>query len=121
GTIDKPGGTFDYYVRQLSFATFPWSAFLLGAVWQLASRASPLRSIADRRNLFIILTALLPYLFFTLSGTKFAHYIFPVVPFVCVMLAATLIWMMGQLPETTALYEPLPALGPPVPAHPTDE
>ncbi len=56
-------------------------------------RSSAGRSIANRRNLFILMAAMLPYLFFTLSGTKFAHYIMPVLPLFIVMLAACLAWL----------------------------
>ncbi len=117
GTIDKPSGTFDYYVRQLGFALFPWSGFLLGAAWQILGRASPLRSIAERKNLYVLLAALLPYLFFTLSGTKFAHYIFPVLPFAGVLVAATLAYLGAQPPRAVPLAEVGLPLGPPVPAH----
>src|SRR5690606_29043914 len=34
---------------------------------------------------------------------------------------ASLLWMMARLPQATPLFEPAPALGPSVPAHPADE
>lgn len=117
GTIDKPGGTFDVFVKQIGFALFPWSAFLMVAVWRFVARSNPLKTIAERRNLFVLLAAALPYLFFTLSGTKFSHYIFPVVPFLTVMVAAVLIWLGATDEEPIALHEEDPALGPPLLAH----
>jgi 4-amino-4-deoxy-L-arabinose transferase-like glycosyltransferase len=117
GTIDKPGGTFDYFVRQLAYGLFPWSAFVAGAVYAFLGRSSAFRSIANRRNLYVLLAAALPYLFFTLSGTKFAHYILPVVPMLGVMLAAFLGWL-GKEPEARVLLAEVgPAVGPTVPAY----
>jgi 4-amino-4-deoxy-L-arabinose transferase-like glycosyltransferase len=117
GTIDKPSHSFEFYLRQVGFGLFPWSAFLLPALWQVAMRASVHRSIAERRNFFVLLCAVMPYLFFTLAGTKFAHYVFPVLPFVAVLLAATLVWLGGGSTATPALAEEGPPLGPPVPSH----
>ncbi len=117
GTIDKPGNTFDYFVRQLGYGLFPWSAYVLGALWIFMSRASAVRSIANRRNLYLLLATLLPYLFFSLSGTKFAHYILPVVPFLGAMVAVAL-GLLGKQPENLpALVEAGAPLGPQVPAY----
>ncbi len=115
GTIDKPAHPFEFYVRQLGFGLFPWSAFLLGALGQLSWRANLERSLAERRNFFVLLCALLPYLFFTLSGTKFAHYVFPVLPFAGVLVAAALLWLGRTPPPLPALAEDGPPLGPPLP------
>lgn len=115
GTIDKPGGTFDFFVRQLGFGLFPWSAFLPVALVAFARRASALRSVAERRNVFVLLAFLLPYLFFTLSATKFAHYLFPVVPFGAVLAAAALVWLGRRGEPWVALGEGPPAVGPPAP------
>ncbi len=119
GTIDKPGGSFEFFVKQIGFAVFPWTAFLFGALWKFLGRSSAMRSIADRRNLMVVLAAALPYLFFSLSGTKFAHYIFPVVPMLTVMIAAVLIWLGRDGEEEVPLAEEEPAVGPSVEAHPT--
>ena len=116
GTIDKPGGTFDYYVRQLGYGLFPWSGFVAGALFMFLGRSSALRSIANRRNLYLLLAMALPYLFFTLSGTKFAHYILPVLPFLGVMVAATLGWLSKESEMSVRLAEVGPPLGPVVPA-----
>lgn len=117
GTIDKPSNTFDYFVKQLAFGLFPWSAFAPVALWRLAGRLSAWRSIAERRNLYFFLGALLPTLFFSLSGTKFAHYIFPVVPMASVLLAVALVWLGQDEPGPIALAEEQPPVGAPVEAH----
>ena len=114
GTIDKPGGTFDYFVRQIAFAAFPWTAFVPVAIYKFLGRASPWRSIANRRNLYLLLATLLPYLFFTLSATKFAHYIMPVIPMLVVLLAVSIGWLGKSGEERVPLAEDGPAVGPPV-------
>lgn len=117
GTIDKPSNTFDYYVRQIAVALFPWSGFLAAALWRFLSRCSPMRSIAERRNAYVLMAALIPFLFFSLSGTKFAHYIFPVVPFLGVIVAAVLVWLDRKPEQRSDLGESSPNLGPTVPAY----
>jgi len=117
GTIDKPIGTFEFFVRQLGMGVFPWSALAFGALWRVASRSSAFRSIAERRNLFVLLCFLLPCLFFSLSVSKFAHYILPAVPMLCVMVAAALDWLGREPAERAHLAEIQPSLGPAVPAY----
>jgi 4-amino-4-deoxy-L-arabinose transferase-like glycosyltransferase len=121
GTIDKPNNTFDYFVLQIGVALFPWSAFLAGAIWQLAARANLWRSIAGRRNAYLLFTIALTYLFFNMSLTKFAHYIFPVVPFLATAIAATLVWLGRVTPEPIPFDEEGPPLGAPVPPDVGDE
>ncbi len=114
GTIDKPGNTFDYFVRQLAYALFPWSAFALPALWQFVTRSSPFRSVAERRNFFMLIAVLLPFLFFGLSGTKFAHYIFPVVPILGALIAAGITWLGKERDDNVVLGETGPRIGPKV-------
>lgn len=122
GTIDKPGNTFDYFVRQVAYGLFPWSAFLPVAIWKFFGRASPLRSVAERSNFLLLLSVALPYLFFSLQGTKFAHYVFPVLPLLAVMLALAILWLGREEPARPPLAEEGPPLGPPVPpSSPADE
>ena len=115
GTIDKPGNTFDYFVRQLAYALFPWSAFALPALWQFVTRSSPFRSVAERRNFFMLVAIALPFLFFGLSGTKFAHYIFPVVPILGAVLAVGITWLGRERDDTVVLGESGPPVGTRVP------
>lgn len=121
GTIDKPSAPFDYYVRQMGFALFPWSGLFPAVLWRFLGRASPLRSIAERRNCYLLFAALMPFLFFTLSGTKFAHYVFPIVPIVAAMIAAALLWLGQSPPEEPPLQELGTPLGPAVPPQATHD
>lgn len=96
GTIDKPGNTFDYFIRQLGYAAFPWSAFALPSLWLFIRRARATGTTEEVRNFFLVIGILLPFLFFELSGTKFAHYIFPVLPFFMAAIAVGLCWLREQ-------------------------
>lgn len=75
-------GTFEYYVRYLSFGMFPWAGFFPVAVLKAASErlgTSKERTPAQRFTLFVTLWAVSYFVFFTATTTKFHHYIFPVV------------------------------------------
>jgi hypothetical protein len=100
GTIDKPDGTFEMFIQQLGYGTYPWSGFMMMAMALLTLRANPLGTASTRRNLFLLLSILIPYMFFSLSGTKFNHYIFPVVPFLAVLVGVIL---AGFMPAAAGL------------------
>lgn len=96
GTIGKPEGTFDVYVKQIGFALFPWFSLLPAAVIRfLRWNASDLDG-AGRRNLWVFLAAAVPYAAFSLFQTKFHHYIFPAVPFLAVMIGVFLSRMVDE-------------------------
>ena len=112
GTIDKPGNTFEYFIRHMGFGMYPWTAFLPLGLWQFIKRADPFESVAARRNAFITLATVIPFLFFALSGTKFAHYIFPVLPMAAVIIAAAVFYFVAKPPVEPALAEEAPSIGP---------
>jgi len=81
GTIDKPDGPFEFYIWQLSLGGFPWVCFLIPAMFSSA------RKVKENKDLgFVILSFFFIFLFFTLAATKFPHYIFPIVPFMALIL-----------------------------------
>ena len=82
GTIDKPDGPFEFYIWQLSLGAFPWVAFLIPALFSAAGKVRKNKDLA-----FTLLTFFFLFLFFTLAATKFPHYVFPVVPFMVMILA----------------------------------
>lgn len=96
GLIHKPNSTFDLYVRQIFFATFPWCAFLPMALVRFLRYGSDDIYGRTRKNLMLFLIAVMPYIFFTLSSTKFHHYIFPVIPFLAVIVAVYLAKLISQ-------------------------
>jgi 4-amino-4-deoxy-L-arabinose transferase-like glycosyltransferase len=90
GTIGKPEGTFDVYVKQLAFALFPWISLLPAALIRLLKWGAADLEGHGRRNLWIFLAAAVPYAAFSLFQTKFHHYIFPVVPALAVIIGVYL-------------------------------
>lgn len=87
GEIKKPNNSFDLYVRQIFMATFPWSAFFPLAAYHALKRKSG--ELYERAGLylFVFLSFVMPYIFFSLGSTKFNHYIFPSVPFIALLVA----------------------------------
>jgi 4-amino-4-deoxy-L-arabinose transferase-like glycosyltransferase len=80
-----PGGTFEYFVRELGFGLFPWVAALPGALGQLARTRLQGRTRRDDLVLFAGLWAVVTYALMTLSATKFHHYAFPAVPALAIL------------------------------------
>ena len=93
-----PNTTFTYFVEQLGFAVFPWVALLPGAL-TLVGRLSPReRSPRVQAAIFTALWALIAFVVFTLSATKFHHYCFPLVPPLACLSALYLdsLWREGR-------------------------
>jgi hypothetical protein len=105
GLIKKPNASFDLYIQQIVYATFPWSAFLPVALARfLTWRSSDVHG-ETRKNLMVFLCAAMPYIFFSYSSTKFHHYIFPVVPFLGIMVAYYLERMMREGAKPIVRFE----------------
>ncbi len=85
-----PGGTFEYFVRELGFGLFPWVAAVPGALGELARVRLARRTRRDDLVLLAGLWALVAYVTMSLSATKFHHYIFPAVPAFAILCAAFL-------------------------------
>ena len=87
GELDKPTGTFEFYIREIGVGMMPWVALLpLG----LAHAFGRWRLRLDQqmwREVFLRLCFLAPFVFFTLSSTKFPHYVLPAVPFLVLLIA----------------------------------
>lgn len=72
-------GPFWYYLPILLFGLFPWTFFLWSSFRRWWSRFSDRSTEARLRN-FLWIWALVPIGFFSLSSSKLAGYILPVVP-----------------------------------------
>lgn len=94
GEINLPAGTFDFYLRNLGFALYPWTGFFIAGLVPFIAHCHPHRSAPERRNLYVLCLIAAPLAFFMLSGTKFAHYVFPLIPASAVVVAASLVWLM---------------------------
>lgn len=75
GAAHGDRGSFDYYLRYLGWGLFPWSALLpFALVDALRERA---RTPSARFTLLVCVWAVLVFVFFTATVTKFHHYVFP--------------------------------------------
>ena len=87
GVHQIDSGTFEHFVKWLGFGMFPWAVFApLAIVWLL--RSTPRDGRADGQGrLFVSLWFVISFTLFTVSSTKFHHYIFPAMPALAVMVA----------------------------------
>ncbi len=105
GVIEKPNDSFDLYVRQIGFGLFPWAAMIPIALFRFMQWSW--RDFTNRfglRNYFFFCCFFFPYFFFTFSSTKFHHYIFPVVPFLALIVA---VWLSRLFLENGVIKERL--------------
>lgn len=83
-------GTFEHFMKWLSVGTFPWIAFIplviLGITKLRLRDADP----QARMKLLLYVWAFFAYVLFTVSATKYHHYIFPAV-FPTIFIVAVLI------------------------------
>ena len=99
-------GTFEHFLKWLSIGTFPWIAFLPLLVVGIARMRLRDGSPHSRMKLFLYVWAFFAYCLFTLSATKFHHYIFPAVPPFALLVALhveELLEQRGYLPRLIAL------------------
>ncbi len=81
-----------YFFQWMPALLFPWTFFAIPALfsgWKLLFPArGQVRTETSRAALFLVIAALVPPLFFSLSSSKLVTYIFPVVPMMAVALGA---------------------------------
>ncbi|MCB9556206.1 MAG: glycosyltransferase family 39 protein [Deltaproteobacteria bacterium] len=87
GEQSQAKGTFEYYIKQLGYGLFPWVALLPGAlVAGLARCVSAVKAKVqdsdprDRVRLFLFIWFIGVVILFTLTKTKYHHYILPAIP-----------------------------------------
>lgn len=85
-------GSFEHFARWLAYGLFPWSAFVPAAIARLFTAPGGMKVRDDRSRaiLMIALWVLVSFTLFTLSSTKFHHYIFPVVPALAMLVGLVL-------------------------------
>ena len=86
-----------YYIEQLAYGMFPWSVTLPMALG-LAARGDLDEATVQRRRavLFVLIWGLWCYAFFTISQTKFHHYIYPAVPAFAVLVSLWVMWIADR-------------------------
>lgn len=99
-------GSFEHFIRWLGYGLFPWVAFLPAALANFfTGRGLDMRDDRGRATLMLILWATIGFTLFTLSSTKFHHYIFPVVPALAMLIALALDDALDrQVPQPWPLY-----------------
>ena len=82
-------GSFEHFARWLGYGLFPWVAFLPAAIARVIESAdsAEARSDESRATWMIAIWAVAAFTLFTLSSTKFHHYIFPVLPALSLLVA----------------------------------
>ena len=73
-------GTFEHFIKWLSFGLFPWAAFVPMAIVACARRTPGLSDRVQSFRLLVLSWFCFAFMLFTISSTKFHHYILPAVP-----------------------------------------
>lgn len=84
GDIHKPNDLYTLYIRILGYSMFPWSAFIPAGIYHFMTKTKEV--ISDKRKVFLLSMAIGPFFFLSFSGTKFYHYIAPIVPVIAIFL-----------------------------------
>ena len=92
-------GSIAYFIGQLGYACFPWVAFIPAAMfWALRypkDRAEDPRGQGQALRM-LALWSVGSFTLFSAMGTKFHHYIFPVVPPLAVLVGLYLDRVLGK-------------------------
>ena len=99
-------GSFEHFIRWLGYGLFPWSAMIPAALgYYFTGRGLSMENDRGRARLMILLWAVIAFTLFTLSSTKFHHYIFPAVPPLALLVALAIDDAFDrELPEPWPLY-----------------
>lgn len=85
-------GSFEHFMRWLGYGLFPWSGLVPAALARFFVTPGRLKINDDksRAMLLLLLWAVISFALFTLSSTKFHHYIFPVLPALAMLVGVAL-------------------------------
>jgi 4-amino-4-deoxy-L-arabinose transferase-like glycosyltransferase len=90
--------SFRFYIWQLGYALFPWTAIApLGLTYWLRRGDSAGRGRGDV-SIFLTMWFVFAFGLFSFMGTKFHHYIFPAVPPIAMLVGIALDDMLGKKP-----------------------
>lgn len=67
-----------YYIPIVLLGLFPWTGFLYGALKNIKWR--------DQKELFLVISALFIFVFFSLSKSKLVPYVLPCLPFIAIII-----------------------------------
>jgi len=99
-------GSFEHFIRWLGYGLFPWSALIPASLGQFfTGRGLRVDDDRARTRLMLLVWAVVAFTLFTLSSTKFHHYIFPTVPPLALLVALALDDAFDrEVPEPWPLY-----------------
>ena len=80
-------GTFEHFLKWLGIGIWPWIAFMPLALVPLARHRLKDKTPEARLRLFLFLWFFVAFCLFTMSSTKFHHYIFPALPPLAILIA----------------------------------
>ena len=96
GVHQVDSGNFEHYIKWLGIGMFPWVAFVpLALAWCIRSGTKG-RGPQEQTRVFLFLWFLCAFTLFTLSSTKFHHYIFPAMPALGLLVGLYLIQLLGD-------------------------
>ena len=106
GVHQIDSGTFEHFIKWLGIGVFPWIAFVpLTLAWLVRHKVRDMKA-PNQAKVFLGVWFVFAFALFTLSSTKFHHYIFPALPALVFLVALFLIDMLeerGVLGRLTAV------------------
>ena len=88
GVHQTDNGSFEHFIKWLGYGLFPWASFLPAALARVTvGREVGSRTDAQRARLLLVIWFIVSFTLFTMSTTKFHHYIFPCVPAIAMLVA----------------------------------
>ncbi len=106
GVHQIDSGNFEHFIKWLGFGMFPWAIFVPIVLGLLVRQGIRDRSGRAQGKLFLTFWFVTAFTFFTLSSTKFHHYIFPALPALAMLVALFLDDLLEDrswLPKLTAV------------------
>ena len=89
-------GTFEHFIKWLGFGMYPWVAFVPFVFAGFSRFLIKDKSPENLLKLFVFLWFFTAFMLFTLSSTKFHHYIFPALPPLAILLGLYLTDFMKE-------------------------
>lgn len=91
GVHQTDTGSFEHFIKWLGYGLFPWGSLVPVILMRaLSGDAGSTRTDQDKARIFLMLWFAMALTLFTLSSTKFHHYIFPAVPAIALLAALAL-------------------------------
>lgn len=106
---DRP--TIGYYLEQLAYGMWPWSALAPFAIGFAARQEK--KELGDHRRkllTFVMMWAVWGYVGFSVSKTGFHHYVFPAVPALAILIAYWIRWVADAPEKRLPAFVAVPIL-----------